>query len=165
VLRVSQAYIDEVQQSWLVAHVRGYTLHVGCGEKPISGAVNIDPNPSRAPWRNHDWDVHDLPCEAESFDTVLSSHVLPALHDIDRAMEEMIRVLRPGGVMAHVIPDWRYAPRRLDPRFPWDFQHQGWLGPGEFFEFIAQYDDRLRVQELRSFSGFDWAFRVRAERL
>ncbi|WP_410657512.1 class I SAM-dependent methyltransferase [Amycolatopsis sp. lyj-112] len=41
--------------------------------------------------------AHDLPFEAESFDTVLCTLGLCAIPDDGKALEEMVRVLRPGG--------------------------------------------------------------------
>jgi len=161
---VIQPGIDQVQQQWLESQAIGECLHVGCGEKPIPWAVNIDPNESRARWRDHDYDVHDLPYPDETFDSVVSSHVLPSLQRIHVAMSEMIRVLKIGGMWAHVIPDWRYAPKRKDERFVWQYQHQGWNGPDEFAPFIARYP-QLEVVELCSFEDFNWAFRVIARRI
>lgn len=41
--------------------------------------------------------AHDLPFEAESFDTVLCTLGLCAIPDDGKALKEMVRVLRPGG--------------------------------------------------------------------
>lgn len=159
-----QPTIDHLQMSWLLGQVRGRCLHVGCGEKYIAGVVNIDPNEGR---RRVDerWNVCALPCEDGSFDSIISCHVLPSLQDFDAAMSEMARVLKPGGVMAHVVPDWRYAPERLCERHPWEYQHQGWYGPDEFARAIEPYLDQLHVVELACFLEFDWAFKFRAIRL
>lgn len=170
---MKQAEIDRIQQVWIEQFVRGVpegkALHVGCGEKPIQGAANIDPNPDRAAWADYAYDVHDLPFEDQTFDVIVSSHVLPALSDIDTAMREMIRVLKIGGVMAHVIPDWRYAPKRLEPRYFWDCQHQGWHGPDEFKAFIDFYVKypawALDVVRLEPFPDFNWSFRFVAIRI
>ena len=162
---MEQRHIDRIQQDWLEEQAVPECLHVGCGEKPIPWAVNIDPNPSRARWIDYAYDVHDLPFADETFDSVVSSHVLPSLEDVDRAMAQMIRVLKVGGHMAHVIPDWRYAPRRCDPRHDWQFQRQGWHGAEDFCPFVERFSDRLYVVELADFEQFKWSFRVIAERL
>ncbi|MBN1284770.1 MAG: methyltransferase domain-containing protein [Anaerolineae bacterium] len=44
-------------------------------------------------------DVQDLPFGDDVFDIVLASYVLHQIPDINRAVEEMRRVLRPGGVL------------------------------------------------------------------
>jgi SAM-dependent methyltransferase len=144
----------------------GKCLNVGCGERPIPGAVNIDPNPGRGQWRDEDWDVHKLPCEDESFDVVVSNHVLQALRDPVLALREMTRVLCPGGVMAHVVPDHRFAPLRRDERFPFQYMWNEWKGPGEFLPVIMELEDEglLDVMMLESFKEFAWSFRVIAVR-
>ena len=160
---MNQSRIDRIQQSWLIGQARGRCLHVGCGSKPIAGAVNIDPNPDRARWVDYPYDVHALPFGDGTFDSILSNHVLPALRDLPVAMHEMIRVLRPGGRMAHVIPAWLYAPRRFSDRHIWDHQHQGWNGPEAFRPFAAQFEE-LEIVTLESFTEFDWSFKFLAVR-
>lgn len=163
---MNQQEIDHIQQAWIESHAaRGRCLHVGCGERPISGAVNIDPNPDRAQWRDEDWDVHALPCPDASFDVVVSSHVLQSVDDIDLAMREMARVLRPGGVMAHVIPDHRFAPLRCDPRFPFQVCRNEWRSPETFRPVLDRLASVLAVAALENFAEFDWSFRMVATKV
>lgn len=162
---MEQREIDRIQQGWIERYVCGDCLHVGCGQKRIEGAVNIDPNPDRAEWADFPFDVHDLSFfEDESFDSVVSSHVLQALEDPVRALREMARVMRPGAVMAHVVPDHRYAPRLCDTRYPFQFQHQSWHGPEEFAPVMDEVGDVLAVVILENFKAFDWSFKVVAMR-
>ena len=44
-------------------------------------------------------DVQDLPFEDGSFDLVMAAHVLEHLVDPHRAIDEMVRVLKPGGIL------------------------------------------------------------------
>jgi len=162
---MTQGWIDQIQQAWIITQATGRCLHVGCGQKPIEWAVNIDPNPDRSPWADHDYNVCDLPFSDDRFDSIVSSHVLPAVQDLYAAMYEMARVLKPGGYMAHVIPNWMHAPARLSPRFPWQYQHQGWYSPQDFEEYMETYGDIFRVELCESFPDFEFSFRVRAIRL
>jgi SAM-dependent methyltransferase len=41
----------------------------------------------------------------ESFDLICSRHVMEHLGDVDRGIQEISRVLKPGGYSAHVTPD------------------------------------------------------------
>jgi len=160
---MDQREIDRIQQQWLLSHVAGHCLHVGCGEKSIAGAVNIDPNPDRG--ADFDYDVQDLPLVwDETFDSVVSSHVLQAVAEPVLALREMARVLKPGGVIAHVIPDHRYAPVKRDPRFPFQWMHNVWYGPDDFLPVMEQVPGML-IAELKSFPEFNWSFRVVAIRV
>lgn len=162
---MQQRAIDHIQQVWIEEFAaRGRCLHVGCGERPIPGAVNIDPNPDRARWRDEDWDVHALPCPDKSFDVVVTSHVLQSVDDVDLAMREMARVLRPGGVMAHVIPDHRFAPLRCDPRFKFQVCRYEWRGPETFRPVLNRLAGVLAVEMLENFAEFEWSFKVVARK-
>jgi SAM-dependent methyltransferase len=49
-------------------------------------------------------DIHDIPFEDDSFDVVFCNHVLEHVRDDGRAMQEMHRVLKPGGWGIMQIP-------------------------------------------------------------
>jgi len=58
-----------------------------------------------------------LPFPDRSFDFVISSCVTEHLSDRRRAMEEVRRLLRPGGYAAHIVPTrmWKFASLALNP--------------------------------------------------
>jgi ubiquinone/menaquinone biosynthesis C-methylase UbiE len=58
-----------------------------------------------------------LPFPDRSFDLVVSCCVLEHMQDRERALQEALRVLRPGGWMAHVVPAafWKVASLVLNP--------------------------------------------------
>jgi SAM-dependent methyltransferase len=56
------------------------------------------------PWAVVRGSVYDLPFEESFFDCVIISEVLEHLHDDDRALREISRVLKPGGVLAASVP-------------------------------------------------------------
>ncbi|MGH9406305.1 MAG: class I SAM-dependent methyltransferase [Terriglobia bacterium] len=58
-----------------------------------------------------------LPFRDETFNLVFSNCVLEHLNDRRRGLEELVRVLRPGGYMAHVVPArfWKAASLCLNP--------------------------------------------------
>lgn len=115
--------------------VRGYELDAMCPFLPARGrildfgagpgqqslqlcdlgfeveAVDIEDSDYAAqrvfPVRTYDGKV--LPFPDRHFDAVVSSNVLEHVPDLGQALREMSRVLRPGGVMVHVMPTatWR----------------------------------------------------------
>lgn len=161
---MDQATIDREQQVWLVAQCRGRALHVGCGMKVIPGAVNLDPNPDRRKWANVAGFGDRLPFADGVFDTVVSSHVLPVFGDIVGALREMTRVLRPGGVMAHVVPDLRYAPSRASSHWRFEKQFSGWRGPADFKQAVGNGLPELAIVELENFKEFQWSFKFVARK-
>jgi SAM-dependent methyltransferase len=56
-------------------------------------------------------DALDLPFADGEFDRVVASEVLEHIPDDDRAISELVRVLRPGGTMAVTVPRW--LPERI----------------------------------------------------
>src|SRR5262249_61487523 len=53
-------------------------------------------------------DFHQLPLKADSFDLVTSIDVLEHLEDDRRAITELHRVLRPGGVLVVSVPAFQF---------------------------------------------------------
>lgn len=53
-------------------------------------------------------DAYSLPFEDESFDCLVSQHLIEHLEDLPRALAEWRRVLRPGGNLAICTPNSRY---------------------------------------------------------
>ncbi len=56
-------------------------------------------------------DSYRLPFVDEAFDCVIASEILEHLHDDDRALEEIYRVLKPGGELAVSVP--RFGPEAI----------------------------------------------------
>ena len=64
--------------------------------------------------RNRHWPIRDydgvhIPFPDDSFDIIYSSNVLEHVTELDALTEEMKRVLRPGGIALHLLPNpqWR----------------------------------------------------------
>ena len=117
---------------WLVSGARGRTLDVGCGtgrNLPLAPAgvtmIGLDPSEEvlrrarrRAPGiplvRGS---AEALPFRTGSFDTVLSALVFCSVPDALRGLEEIRRVLRPGGrlrMLEHVRSDRPWKARFQD---------------------------------------------------
>ncbi len=118
------ALIDELQFEWVRPFARDATvLEVGCGTGLILGrladvtdhAMGIDVSPQmihRAAARGHQVALAtatQLPFADDTFDVVCSFKVLAHVPEIERALAEATRVLRPGG---HLVVDF-YNPWSL----------------------------------------------------
>jgi ubiquinone/menaquinone biosynthesis C-methylase UbiE len=127
------ALIDDLEVEVCARYCRGKeVLECGCGTGLIlerlgehaSRAVGIDLSPGMlALARSRGLDVHEgsvtaLPFEDASFDVTCSFKVLAHVPDIGRALSEMARVTRPGGVIiAEFYNPWslRGLAKRLGP--------------------------------------------------
>jgi len=162
---MNQREIDEAQQAYIVNKAVGTCLHIGCGMKRIEGAVNLDPNPERWRWADVAAVGDRLPFADGVFDSVVSSHVLNLFPDIEKALHEMTRVLKVGGRMAHVVPDWRHAPDRLSSNHRFERQANGWYGPTDFRLELTGLLDVLLVATLENFVEFEWSFKFEGVKL
>jgi SAM-dependent methyltransferase len=72
-------------------------LDIGCGCNKMAGAVGIDIDPATHADVIHDLNVYPYPVEENSFDRVYAKHIIEHVNDPRRFMEEIQRVLKPGG--------------------------------------------------------------------
>lgn len=90
------------QQNHFQKYLHGTILDIGAGADPLiveSGAVRA--------WDKTDGDAMMLDgVTSESFDAVYSSHCLEHMIDVPTALANWTRVLRPGGFLYVVVPDY-----------------------------------------------------------
>ena len=60
--------------------------------------------PGAGPWMSSRGSVYSLPFKDGAFDCVIISEVLEHLHEDDKALREISRVLKPGGILAASVP-------------------------------------------------------------
>jgi SAM-dependent methyltransferase len=112
-----------------VADIRGVfnaDMHIGCDIRPGHGVDQIE-------------DVHHLSFADESVGTVIALETLEHVADPIRAVLEMHRVLRPGGILA--ISSLMFFPIHEHPADYWRFTPQGFellLEPFESRIVMAQ---------------------------
>lgn len=125
------------------------TLNLGCGNKPIEGAVNHDLKKHR-PYVDIAHDLNELPWPwAEgSFDLIVALAVLEHLvPDLVVTLDECWRILRPGGKVQLKLPYWNSEISHRDPTHRWFF------GMGSFDQFDP---DRRRGQEYTFYTDRKW---------
>jgi len=91
-------------------------LNLGSGGRPLEGWGNVDRNPN-APGVNvvHDLDDYPWPFETESVHEIFASQCLEHLLDHNRAMKEIHRVLRKGGIARISVPHFTWQFSFQDP--------------------------------------------------
>ena len=128
------------RDAWLQRCQGQRILDVGCGRRKLSGSVGIDRRRRQTVAAELQLDIdHDLldfpwPIPDNSFDLVHCSHVLEHLPPTARVMEEIYRVLKPGGQAFIVCPhfSWVEAYRH--------FEHCHFFTLGSFDYFEGQPD-------------------------
>jgi SAM-dependent methyltransferase len=91
-------------------------LDIGAGEaEPLPGAIRLDRSPRCAPHVVADLDRGALPFRDSRFHTVAAFDVLEHVADLPGVMEEIHRVLRPGGILRLTTPHFSSANAYTDP--------------------------------------------------
>jgi SAM-dependent methyltransferase len=91
------AGLTDPHQFDLVPAGAGAVLDVGCGSAKTPGAVGLDISAETDADIVHDLDEFPYPIESDGFDYVLLQDVLEHVSEPVRVIEELHRVLRPGG--------------------------------------------------------------------
>jgi len=94
--------------------LKGNLLDFGCGQKPYKSLFNVDSYIGidyENPGHNHEnenidifYDGKNIPFDNEHFDSILCSEVFEHLFDIEGTLQELNRVLRPGGKLLVTCP-------------------------------------------------------------
>jgi len=94
----------------VAAYAHGDLLDIGCGHKPYLHMFNVQHyfgiDRPRGVYDQFDIaaDASAIPFSDNSFDTVLSTEVLEHVSKPDRVIAEMVRILKPGGVVILSCP-------------------------------------------------------------
>jgi ubiquinone/menaquinone biosynthesis C-methylase UbiE len=121
-------------------------LNLGSGDLRLPDYVNVD---------LHGGDVRAnalrLPFRDQAFDTVHASHILEHIPDLEAAMQEIHRVLRPGGTLVAHVP---YGLRELFN--PYHFHAFN-------FETFYHFSDVGRLSRGPCLQGGNWFEIIRQE--
>lgn len=79
-------------------------LDVGCGPYKVPGTLGIDHTPAPGVDVVYDLNRVPWPFAASTFDRAICRHSLAHLENVVQAIEELHRILRPGGVLEIVTP-------------------------------------------------------------
>jgi len=75
-------------------------------EQMFAAMREADEVPAGARARTVRGDAYALPFEDESFDRIIAAEILEHLPEDEKAMAELFRVLRPGGLLTVTVPRW-----------------------------------------------------------
>ncbi len=79
-------------------------LNLGCGHDYKQGWVNLDHDPRCSPDISHDLDSLPYPFEDGEFGYVYASHVVEHVDDLFATLDEIERILEPGGELHVRVP-------------------------------------------------------------
>ncbi len=132
-------------------HIQGRTLDIGCGEKPYAHLfscteyIGIDIETTEKYHEKHKTDLFyngvDLPFENNSFDSIVCFEVLEHVFEPEKIVNEMFRVLKPGGSILLTTPFiWN------EHEIPYDYGRYSYFGLKDLFTkngFIISKQKRI----------------------
>jgi ubiquinone/menaquinone biosynthesis C-methylase UbiE len=100
-------------------------------------------------------DVHDLKFPDNSFSLILKIGVAPWLHSLDKAVQEVARVLRPGGYLITTADNWWRLNYWTDPRYfpPLGPIRKGFRGILEKLSLRKPATAAARLHSIREFDA------------
>lgn len=116
----SKCFDKRLRSGHFERYLVGQGLDVGCGtDRLVAPRARVDG------WDLSDGDAQKLEGVAnETYDFVYSSHCLEHLRSIEEALANWIRVLKPGGYLYVVIPDYSlYEKEEFPSHFNGDHKH------------------------------------------
>lgn len=132
------------------------TIDIGCGDRKTEDAVGVDVCMLPGVDVVHDLNSFPYPFKNKSFDRVVMNNIIEHLDDPIRVMQEVYRILAPGGVVHIEVVYWNHRHSASDPQHKHMFNEHSW----EFFtgsrkqyytdfafelvSLVFQYDYRLR---------------------
>lgn len=98
----------------LTGYCKGKGINIGCGSRPIEGAINVDTDPEAK--ADVYADASRLPFCSNRFDYVVSSHCLEHVQEAPLLIiREWLRPLKIGGTLAFLVPDGSQGTIALGP--------------------------------------------------
>lgn len=82
-------------------------LNIGCGQYKIPGTIGMDIIKNSKADVIHNIEDTPWPFSANEFDVVMANHVLEHIEDIPKALNEIHRVIKPGGSVILQVPYFR----------------------------------------------------------
>ncbi len=104
-------------------------LHAA-GEVAEGGTASVQPGT-----------ILDMPYEDGSFDVVLASEILEHVPEDDRAISELVRITKPGGVLAVTVPRW------LPERVCWALSDEYHANEGGHIRIYKADELRAKVRD------------------
>jgi hypothetical protein len=125
-------------------------LNIGCGQKHIPDAVNIDLNPAVHPDLVYDLNQMPWPFEGDSFVEVLAFDVIEHCDNVVATMDEIHRVCRREASVRITVPHFSCSNAYTDPTHRHFFGHESFdYVTGEHkFSFYTKKLFRCRLREI-----------------
>lgn len=99
----SKCYRKRLQRGDFKQYLKGIGIDIGCGDDPLQSPEAC----GLATWDLKDGDAQLLNgVDDNKYDFVYSSHCLEHLCSVEESLKNWVRILKPGGALYVVVPDY-----------------------------------------------------------
>lgn len=130
----------DFRKNFVEKHKNHKVIDLGCGPSKFPGSIGVDFIKSPCVDIVHNLNQYPYPIET-GIDAVFMNHVIEHVEDIPRTIEEVHRLLVPGGELWIATPHFTDSSSYIDPT------HKYHLGLRSFTQFCAPRSDMF-VMEL-----------------
>ena len=133
-------------------------LDLGCGNTKREGAFGVDHKYFKGVNLVHDLNVYPYLITRESYDDVLLDNSLEHINDTVKTMEEIHRILEPGGRVVIKVPYYRSV-FAIDPTHKQYFNSFSfdYFDPEKDYYKYGYSDARFRVAHVEFDTDFRWS--------
>jgi SAM-dependent methyltransferase len=90
-------------------------LNLGCGEKKIKSAINVDISPEVKPDLIVNLNSFPYPFKDNTFDEIIANHILEHLESMIKVMKELHRISKPNAIIKIEVPYFAHPEALYDP--------------------------------------------------
>ncbi len=133
-------------------------LDVGCGNGKYPNSEGMDIIKLDAVDHVHDMNVFPWPFEDNSFDSIYMSHVIEHCDSILKTMEEVYRILKPGGLVYLITPHYTDAISWQDITHKWHLNTRSF----RYFDptYHTNYYTKARFNQIDTYVEISKFFRI-----
>lgn len=125
----------------MILHSMKQILDLGCGKRKREGAIGIDIHPNTDADIIHDLNIFPYPFETSCFDEVYADNVIEHLDNVVNVVDELHRIIKPGGLLVVKVPYFRsrYAYMAPDHKHFFTVESFTYFDPGHIHHTLYNY--------------------------
>jgi SAM-dependent methyltransferase len=127
-------------------------LNLACGQTKIDGYFGLDIAPGSTVDAVVDLEQFPWPIESDSAEEIICSHYVEHTPDLIKFMEEVYRILKPGGIIKVVAPYYTSIRCWQDPT------HKRAISEASFLYFNKQWREVNKLDHYNIKCNFDYTY-------
>ena len=138
-------------------------LDLGCGNNKHPGSIGVDNNPATDADVICNLDRPPYPFRDSSFNEIRATHLVEHVENVIKLVEEVHRLLRPGGVLYIITPHYTDSSSFCDPTHRWHLNSYSFYYFTEprrfgFYSSVRFHERHTKIQLMQvwQWMGLQW---------